>query len=45
MLFDANIDGLKNIRDVLNFVTPAWRRPAGVMIQMLFIDETYSRVK
>ena len=44
-LFNVNIDSLKNIRDVLNFVTQAWRRPAGVMIQMLFIDGTYSRVK
>ena len=45
MLFDANIDSLKNIRDVLNFVTQTWRRLAGVMIQMLFIDGTYSRAK
>ena len=42
--FDVNIDSLKNIK-VLNFVTQAWRRLAGVMIQMLFIDGTYSSVK
>ena len=44
-LFDVNIDSLKNIKNVLNFVTQAWKRPAGVMIQMLFIDGTYSRAK
>ena len=35
----------KIIRDVLNFVTQTWRRPAGAMIQMLFIDGAYSRAK
>ena len=44
-LLGANIDSLKNIRDDLNFVTQIWRRLAGVMIQMLFIDGTYSRAK
>ena len=44
-LFNANIDCLKNIRDVLNFVTQTWRRLEGVMTQMLFIDGTYSRAK
>ena len=32
-LFDANLDSLKNIRGVLNFVTQTWRRLAGVVIQ------------
>ena len=45
MLFDVNVDSLKNIRDVLTFITQTWRRPAGVMIQMLFIDGTYSSIK
>ena len=36
---------LKNIRDALNLVTQAWKRLAGVMIQMLFIDGTYLIVK
>ena len=31
-LFDLNIDSLKNIKNVLNLVTQAWRSPAGVMI-------------
>ena len=44
-LFNANIDCLKKNKDVLNFVTQTWRRLAGVMIQMLFIDGTYSSVK
>ena len=44
-LFDVSIDSLKDIKNVLNFVTQAWKRPAGVMIQMLFIDGTYSKVK
>ena len=44
-LFDVNIDSLKNIRKILNFVTQTWRRLASVMIQMLFIDGTYSRAK
>ena len=35
----------KNIKNVLNFVTQTWRRLAGVMIQILFIDGTYSNVK
>ena len=30
---------------VLSFVTQAWKRTADVMIQILFIDGTYSRVK
>ena len=44
-LFDVNIDSLKNIKNVLNFVTQAWKRPGDVMIQMLLIDGAYSRVK
>ena len=36
-LFDVNIDSLKNMRDVLNFVTKTWRWLKNVMIQMLFI--------
>ena len=36
---------LKNVKNVLNFVTQTWRRLVGVMIQMLFIDGTYSRAK
>ena len=44
-LFDVNIGSLKNIENVLNFVTQARRRLTGVMIQILFIDGTYSRVK
>ena len=44
MLFDVNIDSLKNIRDGLNFVTQTWRLLKNVMIQMLFIDGTDSRV-
>ena len=44
-LFDVNIDSLKNIRDVLNFVTQTWSRLTNVMTQMLFIDEIDSRVK
>ena len=39
------IDSLKKIKNVLNFVTQTWRRLADVMIQMLFTDGTYSRVK
>ena len=44
-LFDVNIDSLKNFKNVLNFVTQTWKRPRDVMIQMLFIDGTYSIVK
>ena len=44
-LFEVNIDSSKNIRNVLNFVTQTWRRLTGAMIQMLFIDGTYSRVR
>ena len=44
-LFSVNIDSLKNIRDVLNFVTQTWKRLARVKTQMLFIDGTYSREK
>ena len=44
-LLNPNIGCLKSIRDVLNFVTQTWRSPAVVMIQMLFIDGTYSRAK
>ena len=44
-LSDVNIDSLKNIKNVLNFITQTVRRSAGVMIQMLFTDGTYSRVK
>ena len=42
--FDINIDSLRSIK-VLNFVFQAWKRSAGVMIQTLFIDGTYSSVK
>ena len=45
MLFDVNIDSLKNIKNVLNFVTQTKQRPAEVLIQMLFIDGTYSSMK
>ena len=38
-LFYVNIDSLKNIKNALNFVSQKWRRPAGVMIEMLFTDE------
>ena len=38
-LFYVNIDSLKNIKNALNLVTQKWRRPAGVMIEMLFTDE------
>ena len=44
-LFDVNIGSLKNIRDVLNFVTQAWRRLPVVMIQIPFINGTYSSAK
>ena len=44
-LFDVNIGSLKILRNILNFVTQAWKRLAGVMIQMLFIDGTHSRAK
>ena len=44
-LLDVNIDSLENIKNALNFFTQAWRRSEGVMIQMLFIDGIYSRVK
>ena len=44
-LFDANIESLKNLKNVLNVVTQACKRPTGVMIQMLFTGGTYSRVK
>ena len=43
-LFNVNIDILNSIRDVLNFVIEMWRRPRNVIIQMLFIDGTCSRV-
>ena len=36
---------LEKYKNVLIFVIQAWKRPAGVMIQMLFTDGTYSRVK
>ena len=45
MLFNVGTDGLKNISDFLNFLTQTWKRLAGVMIQMPFIDGTYSSVK
>ena len=45
MLFDVNIDSLKNIKNVLIFVTQTSKRLTGVMIQMLFIDGTYLRVR
>ena len=41
-LFDANIDSLKNMRDVLNFVILTWSWLTNAMIQM---HGTYSRVK
>ena len=43
--FNVNIDSLKNIKNVLNFVTQTWRSLAGVMIQMLFINGKYSKMK
>ena len=43
-LFDVNVDRLKNTRDVLNFVTQTWKRLTNVIIQMLFIDGTDSRM-
>ena len=36
---------LEKYKNVLIFVIQGWKRPAGVMIQMLFTDGTYSRVK
>ena len=36
---------LEKYKNVLIFVIQAWKRPAGVMIQMLFTHGTYSRVK
>ena len=44
-LFDVNIDSLKNRKNVLNFVTQTCKSPAGVMIETLFTDGTYLRVK
>ena len=44
-LFDVNKDSLENIKNALNFVTQTLKRPAGVMIKMLFTDGTYSKVK
>ena len=39
MLFDVNIESLKIIKNVLNFVAQAWRRPAGVMIKDEVIEK------
>ena len=44
-LFNVNIGILKNISNGSNFFAQKWRRLAGVMIQMLFIDGIYSSMK
>ena len=36
---------LEKYKKCLKLCSQAWKRPAGVIIQMLFIDGTYSRVK
>ena len=44
-IIQCQYSSLKNINDGLNFVTQIWKWSTNVMIQMPFIDGTYSSVK